>query len=79
VFILYQMDKPNDICIMSSNIKALVLYSYVVLALNSFILYFFCLRLNVYVWFWIFFWMHLFMNVWVIFLKIYECISGGYF
>jgi hypothetical protein len=41
MFILYQMDKPSGICIVSPNTKALALYSRVVLALNSFILLFF--------------------------------------
>ena len=45
VFILYQMDKPSGICIVSPNTKALALHSRVVLALNSPILYFlFCCR-----------------------------------
>jgi hypothetical protein len=43
VFILYQMDKPSGICIVSPNTKALALLSRVVLALNSFILLFFFL------------------------------------
>ena len=38
VFILYQMDKPSGICIVSPNTKALALHSRVVLALNSLIL-----------------------------------------
>ena len=55
VFILYQMDKPSGICIVSPNTKALALHSRVVLALNSLILYFFIfIGLNVFVWFWIF-------------------------
>ena len=57
VFILYQMDKPSGICIVSPNTKALALHSRVVLALYSLILYFYfyrakcvCVVLN--------FWMH---------------------
>jgi hypothetical protein len=65
MFILYQMDKPSGICIMSPNTKALALHSHVVLALNSFILFIFILKLNVYVWFWIFGCIYLFMNAWV--------------
>ena len=64
VFILYQMDKPSGICIMSSNTKALALHSRVVLALYSLILFFIlyrakcvCVVLD--------FWMH----------SIYRCIS----
>jgi hypothetical protein len=47
VFILYQMDKPSGICIVSPNTKALALHSCVVLALKSFhfiIIIFFCCR-----------------------------------
>jgi hypothetical protein len=45
MFILYQMDKPSGICIVSPNTKALALHSRVVLALNSLILIFlFCCR-----------------------------------
>jgi hypothetical protein len=52
IFILYQMDKPSGICIVSLNTKALALLSHVVLALNSFIiLFYFILRLDVFVWF----------------------------
>jgi hypothetical protein len=43
VFILYQMDKPSGICIVSPNTKALALHFRVVLALNSFILIIFVL------------------------------------
>jgi hypothetical protein len=58
VFILYKMDKSSGICIVSTNTKALALLSRVVLALNSFILFFLfyfkarcvCVILN--------FWMH---------------------
>jgi hypothetical protein len=63
VFILYQMDKPSGICIVSPNTKALTLHSRVVLALNSFILLLFfrvkcvCVALD--------FWMHF----------IYKCMS----
>jgi hypothetical protein len=44
VFILYQMDKPSGICIVSPNTKALALHFRVVLALNSliFIFLFYC-------------------------------------
>jgi hypothetical protein len=58
------MDKPNGIYIVSPNIKALALHSYVVLALKSFILLFsffrikcVCVALD--------FWMHF----------IYKCMS----
>jgi hypothetical protein len=56
VFILYQMDKPSGICIVSPNTKALALHVRVVLALNFFILIFFCfvLGLDVFVWFQVF-------------------------
>jgi hypothetical protein len=56
VFILYQMDKPSGICIVSPNTKALALHSRVVLALKSLILisFYFVVGLNVFVWFWIF-------------------------
>jgi hypothetical protein len=66
VFILYQMDKPSGICIVSPNIKSLALHSRVVLALKSLILLFFlfCVRAKcVYVV--LDFWMHF----------IYKCIS----
>jgi hypothetical protein len=48
MFILYQMDKPGGICIVSPN-----KYNRVVLALNSFILlsFYFVLGLDVFVWF----------------------------
>jgi hypothetical protein len=69
VFILYQMDKPSGICIMSPNTKALTLHSRVVLALKSFIqlslfLFFFCVRAKC-VCVVLDFWMHF----------IYKCIS----
>jgi hypothetical protein len=55
MFILYQMDKPSGICIVSPNTKALALHSSVVLALKSFHpSLFFVLGLDVFVWFWIF-------------------------
>jgi hypothetical protein len=59
MFILYQMDKPSGICIVSPNTKALALHSRVVLALNSLILifppfFYFVVGLSVFVWFWIF-------------------------
>jgi hypothetical protein len=38
VFILYQMDKPSGICIVSPNTKALALHYRVILTLKSFIL-----------------------------------------
>jgi hypothetical protein len=38
VFILYQMDKPSGICIVSPNTKAFALHFCVVFALNSLIL-----------------------------------------
>jgi hypothetical protein len=41
VFILYQMDKSSDICIVSPNTKALALHSRMVLTLKFFILLFF--------------------------------------
>jgi hypothetical protein len=41
MFILYQMDKPSGICIVSPNTKALALHSRVVLALNSYFFSFF--------------------------------------
>jgi hypothetical protein len=46
MFILYQMDKPSGICIVSPNTKVLALHSRVVLALKSFILlsFLFCFR-----------------------------------
>jgi hypothetical protein len=50
VFILYQMDKPSDISIVSPNTKALTLHYRVILALKSFIL-FFIIGLNMFVWF----------------------------
>jgi hypothetical protein len=56
MFILYQMDKPSGIYIVSPNTKALALHFRVVLALNSFILLssYFVLGLDVFVWFQIF-------------------------
>jgi hypothetical protein len=55
VFILYQMDKPSGICIVSPNTQTHV-YSRVVLALKSFhsFFFYFIVGLNVFVWFWIF-------------------------
>jgi hypothetical protein len=50
VFILYQMDKPSDISIVSPNTKALTLHYRVILALKCFIL-FFIIGLNMFVWF----------------------------
>jgi len=76
VFILYQMDKPSGICIVSPNTKALALHSRVVLALNSLILiFYFVIGLNVFVWFWIFGCI-LFTNAQVRFLE-FLCKSGG--
>jgi hypothetical protein len=52
IFILYQMDKPSGICIVSPNTKALGLHSRVILALKSFILllfFYFVLGLDVFV------------------------------
>jgi hypothetical protein len=66
VFILYQMDKPSDICTVSPNTKALALYSRVVLALKSlhFSFFLFCLGARC-VCVVLDFWMH----------SIYKCIS----
>jgi hypothetical protein len=76
VFILYQMDKPSGICVVSPNTKALALHSRVVLALNSPILiFYFIAGLNVFVWFWIFGCI-LFTNAQVRFLR-FLCKSGG--
>jgi hypothetical protein len=56
MYILYQMDKPSGICILSPNTKALALHSRVVLALKSFhfSFFYFVLGLDVFMWFWIF-------------------------
>jgi hypothetical protein len=81
IFILYQMDKPSGICIVSPNTKALALHSRVVLALKSFILifiiifFYFVVGLNMFVWFWIFGCI-LFTNAQVRFLG-FLCKSGG--
>jgi hypothetical protein len=66
-FILYQMDKPSGICIVSPNTKTLALHFRVVLALKSFILlsfFVFCFRAKC-VCVVLDFWMH----------SIYKCIS----
>jgi hypothetical protein len=78
VFILYQMDKPSGIYIVSPNTKALALHSRVVLALKSFIPFFyFVLGLDVFVWFWIFGCI-LFTNAQVRFFFLeFLCKSGG--
>jgi hypothetical protein len=76
MFILYQMDEPSGICIVSPNIKTLALHSRVVLALNSPILiFYFVVGLNVFVWFWIFGCI-LFTNAQVRFLG-FLCKGGG--
>jgi hypothetical protein len=66
MFILYQMDKPSGICIVSPNTKALALHSRVVLALKSFhsSFFLFCFRVRC-VCVVLDFWMH----------SIYKCIS----
>jgi hypothetical protein len=43
VFILYQMDKPSGICIVSSNTKALALHSRVGFGIESSYSYFYLL------------------------------------
>jgi hypothetical protein len=69
VFILYQMDKPSGICIVSPNTKTLALDSRVVLALKSFIPFFlFCFRVRC-VCVVLDFWMH----------SIYKCTSKVFF
>jgi hypothetical protein len=66
MFILYQMDKPSGICIVSPNTKALALYSRVVLALKSFhsSFFLFCFRARC---------VCVVLDFWMYF--IYKCIS----